>query len=222
MSSRRLSRGAASGAIPRAVPAPIAPGAAGVALLVLAISCSSLGALPDRSAECRLDVSEHEFPPQGSFDELEEVAACITAWPEAETERRAPDTPSFLERGWRPEDHEPRGQRVTAVVVRMELQAHQEWLENGSVILSNVVWLVPVEPGGFGGEIAILCEGHPHLAGRPLELGDRLTFVLPPEWPSYDLWFRRLKDLAFAGGPGPEEPARSSGSGAPRPRNPER
>lgn len=100
------------------------------------------------------------------------------------------------------------------MVVGMAWRAHQEWLENGTVILSNVLTLSLVEPREIEGKLALLCEGHPHLAGRPLLLGDRLSFLLPSQWRKSDLWFHRLEGVEFASGSRVEEAAETPASGA--------
>ena len=59
------------------------------------------GELPaNRTGECGFDLLDG-FP-KGDFDELLELASCVAEWPESETVRRPLDSPSFLERGWRP------------------------------------------------------------------------------------------------------------------------
>ena len=42
--------------------------------------------------------------------------------------------------------------------------------------------------------------GHPRVGGRPLLLGDAVTFVLPQNWQIRDLELADLAELALAGG----------------------
>jgi hypothetical protein len=89
------------------------------------------------------------------------------------------------------------GEMVLATVERLELMAHEEWLDDGSVWVSNVVWLGIFAPQRFDMMLAAHVVGHPRIDGRPLLLGDTVTFVLPRNWRNRDLSLKELEGLAF-------------------------
>jgi hypothetical protein len=89
------------------------------------------------------------------------------------------------------------GEMVLATVERLERMAHEEWLTDGSVWVSNVVWLGIFAPERFDTMLAAHFLGHPRIDGRPLLLGDTVTFVLPRNWRNRDLALEELEGLAF-------------------------
>ncbi|MEO8275056.1 MAG: hypothetical protein ABI639_02495 [Thermoanaerobaculia bacterium] len=91
------------------------------------------------------------------------------------------------------------GTLVVAVVARLELSAHEEWIEGpgGGVIVENLVWLWIVAPEPLPEMVAAHVVGHPQIAGRPLLLGSRISFLLPHDWKFGDLAFQNLEELRF-------------------------
>lgn len=94
------------------------------------------------------------------------------------------------------------GETVVAVVERLESAAHEEWFDGPpGVLVSDVVAFAIVRPEGFSTLLFAHVPGHPRVGGRPLLLGDAVTFVLPQNWQNRDLALADLADLALAGGP---------------------
>ena len=89
------------------------------------------------------------------------------------------------------------GQLVVARVERLEFKVHEEFLSDGSVIVSNVVAFAIVTPEGFDTMLFAHVRGHPRIDDRPILLGDTVTFVLPRNWRNRDLSLDELKGLAF-------------------------
>jgi hypothetical protein len=90
------------------------------------------------------------------------------------------------------------GETVTAIVERLELKAHEEWISDGSVIVSNVVAFAIVAPEHFDTLLFAHLQGHPRIGDRPLLLGDAVRFVLPRNWRNRDLSLEELEGLEFA------------------------
>jgi hypothetical protein len=55
-----------------------------------------------------------------------------------------------------------------------------------------------VNPEGFDTMLIAHVKGHPYIGGRPILLGDSVTFVLPRNWRNRDLSLDELEGLAFA------------------------
>lgn len=89
------------------------------------------------------------------------------------------------------------GERVVAVVERLEKAAHEEWLEPSGVIVSDVVAFAIVQPQPASELLFAHMRGHPRIGGRPLLLGEAVTFVLPRNWRARDLALEELEGLAF-------------------------
>lgn len=87
---------------------------------------------------------------------------------------------------------------VTAQVDRLDHMAHEEWLDDGSVWVSSLVYLSIVAPERFDTMLVVHVNGHPRIGGKPVLLGDFVTFVLPQNWRNRDLAFEQLDALAFA------------------------
>jgi hypothetical protein len=90
------------------------------------------------------------------------------------------------------------GEIVTAVVERLEAKAHEDVLEDGSVLTSDVVALAVISPEPLHSLLFAHMHGHPRIGGRPMLLGDRVQFVLPHNWKNRDLSLEELDRLAFA------------------------
>lgn len=90
------------------------------------------------------------------------------------------------------------GEVVVAEVEHLERRAHEEWLDDGSVWVTDVVGFGIVAPQHLDTMLFVHVDGHPHVDGRPLLLGDAVTFVLPVNWRNRDLAFGDLEQLAFA------------------------
>jgi hypothetical protein len=90
------------------------------------------------------------------------------------------------------------GEVVTAVVERLEAKAHEDFLEDGSVLASDVVALAIISPKPLNSLLFAHMHGHPRVGGRPMLLGDRVQFVLPHNWKNRDLSLHELERLAFA------------------------
>lgn len=90
------------------------------------------------------------------------------------------------------------GTVVTAQLDRLERMAHEEWLSDGSVWVSDLAFFGVVHPAGFDTMLVARVEGHPRIGDRPILLGDLVTFVLPRNWRNRDLAIEDLEQLAFA------------------------
>ena len=90
------------------------------------------------------------------------------------------------------------GEVVTAVVERLEAKAHEDFMEDGSVLASDVVALAIISPKPLSNLLFAHMHGHPRIGGRPMLLGDRVQFVLPQNWKKRDLSLDELERLAFA------------------------
>ncbi|MBP9143750.1 MAG: hypothetical protein KBF21_02705 [Thermoanaerobaculia bacterium] len=90
------------------------------------------------------------------------------------------------------------GEIVVAVVEQLERSAHEEWLEPHGVIVSDLVAFGIFHPEHFDTLLFAHVKGHPRIDGRPLLLGDAVTFVLPRNWRNRDLSLADLEGLAFA------------------------
>jgi hypothetical protein len=90
------------------------------------------------------------------------------------------------------------GELVVAEVEQLERRAHEEWLDDGSVWVSNVVAFGIVAPKRFDTMLFAHVLGHPRIDGRPLLLGDQVTFILPVNWRNRDLSLEELEELDFA------------------------
>jgi hypothetical protein len=90
------------------------------------------------------------------------------------------------------------GEVVTAVVERLEGKAHEDFLQDGSVLASDVVALAIVSPKPLNSLLFAHVHGHPRIGDRPMLLGDRVQFVLPHNWKNRDLSLNELRQLAFA------------------------
>jgi hypothetical protein len=87
---------------------------------------------------------------------------------------------------------------VAAIVERLEAKAHQDSLEDGSVVVSDVVAFAIVAPRRFDKLLFASTHGHPRVGDRPLLLGDRVRFILPAHWESRELTLEDLHQLEFA------------------------
>jgi hypothetical protein len=90
------------------------------------------------------------------------------------------------------------GEVVTAIVERLEAKAHEDFLQDGSVLASDVVGLAIVSPKPLKTLLFAHMRGHPGIGDRPMLLGDRVQFVLPHNWKNRDLSLDELRQLAFA------------------------
>lgn len=86
---------------------------------------------------------------------------------------------------------------VVAVVESLERAAHEEWLEDSGVIVSDVVGFGIHQPERFDAMLFAHVRGHPRIDGRPLLLGDAVAFILPLNWRNRDLALDELEGLAF-------------------------
>jgi hypothetical protein len=91
------------------------------------------------------------------------------------------------------------GQTVLGVVERLEHKAHEEWLSDGDVWVTDVVAFAIVIPEKerLGTLLLAHVDGHPKIGDRPLLLGDVVSFVLPVNWRNRDLSFEELEGIRF-------------------------
>jgi len=89
------------------------------------------------------------------------------------------------------------GEVVTAVVERLEAKAHEDFMADGSVLVSDIVALAVISPEPLHTLLVAHTHGHPRIAGRPMLLGDRVQFVLPHNWKNRDLSLEELDRLTF-------------------------
>jgi hypothetical protein len=90
------------------------------------------------------------------------------------------------------------GETVVAIVEQLERSAHEEWLEPHGVLVSDLVAFGIFHPEHLETLLFAHVKGHPRIDGRPLLLGDAVTFVLPRNWRNRDLALADLEGLAFA------------------------
>ncbi len=90
------------------------------------------------------------------------------------------------------------GETVVAIVEQLERSAHEEWLEPHGVFVSDLVAFGIFHPEPFDTLLFAHVKGHPRIDGRPLLLGDAVTFILPRNWRNRDLALAELEGLAFA------------------------
>jgi hypothetical protein len=64
--------------------------------------------------------------------------------------------------------------------------------------VSNLVAFGIVAPKRFDTMLFAHVLGHPRIDGRPLLLGDQVTFILPVNWRNRDLSLEELEELDFA------------------------
>lgn len=89
------------------------------------------------------------------------------------------------------------GQRVVARLEQLHWNAHEEWLDNGDVWVSNVAAFAVVHPEPLGELLFVHVAGHPHVGDRPVLIGGLVTFLLPANWQARDLSFDDLGGLTF-------------------------
>ena len=67
--------------------------------------------------------------------------------------------------------------------------AHEEFLESGDVIVTNLIGFAVMEPQGFKTLVFAHTPAlwHPYVGTRPLLLGDVVELVLPANWQNMDL-----------------------------------
>lgn len=90
------------------------------------------------------------------------------------------------------------GETVVAIVEELHRSAHEEWLEPHGVLVSDLVAFGIFHPEHFDTLLFAHVKGHPRIDGRPLLLGDAVTFILPRNWRNRDLALADLEGLAFA------------------------
>ncbi|HVR97403.1 MAG TPA: hypothetical protein VMW27_12360 [Thermoanaerobaculia bacterium] len=84
---------------------------------------------------------------------------------------------------------------VVAIVERFDRAAHEEFLSEGDVIVTNVVGFAVMQPERFKTLVFAHTPtlGHPYVGTRPLLLGDIVELSLPSNWENKDL---SLDDLS--------------------------
>ena len=71
--------------------------------------------------------------------------------------------------------------KVLAVVDKIERNALQDFITDGTVVNWTVVTLTVIDPGEARNvEVHAYCSGHPYIGEAPLLVGHRITFILPP------------------------------------------
>ena len=70
---------------------------------------------------------------------------------------------------------------VVAVVDKIEAHGMQDLITDGSVISWTVVTFLVADPETMPFTVVrAYCSGHPHLDGKPLLIGQAVTFKIPP------------------------------------------
>jgi hypothetical protein len=93
---------------------------------------------------------------------------------------------------------EPVRQEVLAIVDEMKLRAHEDFLSDGTVLVSNLVWFSVERPEDYRRRIAVHCQGLPAIGDRRLQLGDYVYFQAPTPAEGTDIELSNLKGLRFA------------------------
>ena len=90
------------------------------------------------------------------------------------------------------------GRDVLAIVARMELKAHTDNLDNGAVLVSDIIRFDVVEPKELT-HIAVTAyyQGAPNVQGKRLQVGDLVRFELPSEPQRLGILLGDLKGLRF-------------------------
>jgi hypothetical protein len=86
------------------------------------------------------------------------------------------EEPVARSRGDRPRE------RIVAVVHRLEYQAHVDDLSDGSLYVTNLIGFGVLSPERRDALLFANVKGHPRVDGRPLQLGDVVTFLAPLNW----------------------------------------
>lgn len=92
---------------------------------------------------------------------------------------------------------EPAREEALAMVDELQLKTHEEFLDNGDVIVSNMVGFSILRPEHHD-RIFVHTQSLPMIGFRRLQLGDTVYFELPdPRWGT-DLDLSQLRGLRFA------------------------
>jgi hypothetical protein len=85
---------------------------------------------------------------------------------------------------------------VMAVVDKIERNALQDFITDGTVVNWTVVTLTVIDPREVrGSEVQAYSAGHPYIGEAPLLVGQRITFVLPPPATRVSVPFEDLRQL---------------------------
>lgn len=90
------------------------------------------------------------------------------------------------------------GREVLAIVTKIEPKAYTDHLENGKVLVSDVIRFAVVEPTELKHvTIAAYYQGAPNVQGKRLQVGDHVRFELPSEVLRHGILLGDLKGLRF-------------------------
>ncbi|HJU53957.1 MAG TPA: hypothetical protein VJ715_05275 [Pyrinomonadaceae bacterium] len=90
------------------------------------------------------------------------------------------------------------GREVLAILSKMELKAYTDHLENGEVLVSDIIRFEVVEPRELTHvTVTAYYQGAPNVQGRRLQVGDFVRFELPPEPQRFGILLWDLKGLRF-------------------------
>ena len=108
--------------------------------------------------------------------------------PRRETSRRTNDGSEPADAGT--------GREVLAILSKMELKAYTDNLENGEVLVSDIIRFDVVEPKELTHvTVTAYYQGAPNVRGRRLQVGDLVRFELPPEPQRFGILLWDLKGL---------------------------
>jgi hypothetical protein len=90
------------------------------------------------------------------------------------------------------------GREVLAIVSKIELKAYTDHLENGKVLVSDVIRFEVVEPKELMHvTVTAYYQGAPNVQGRRLQVGDHVRFELPSGAQRHGILLQDLKGLRF-------------------------
>lgn len=90
------------------------------------------------------------------------------------------------------------GREVLAIVKKIELKAYTDHLENGKVLVSDVIRFEVVEPTELKHvTVTAYYQGAPNVQGRPVQVGDHVRFALPSGPQRHGILLQDLKGLRF-------------------------
>lgn len=91
----------------------------------------------------------------------------------------------------------PEGQDVLARVEKLEMNAHEEFLSDGDVLVAHMVTFAIYEPPGVHHVLNAYSYALPAIGDRRIQLGDLVRFEVPRGWYKADLSLDDLGNLRF-------------------------
>ena len=125
----------------------------------------------------------------GKKKEVADVELTYSNSPRRQTSRQTNDSS---------EPADGTGREVLAIVSKIELKAYTDHLENGKVLVSDIIRFEVVEPKELTHvSVNAYYQGAPNVRGRRLQVGNLVRFELPPEPQRFGILLLDLKGLRF-------------------------